>query len=190
MLYTSDLDKGTIIKLNNKIYQINKIQSFHLGRGGGYTRVILKNLESGETIQQTFKSGQKFEEVELNYEEATYLYHDRKSAVFLNSKGKRISLPLSNLESKILFLKPKNTVQLVYCNNELIDIKLPPKVDLMVEEAPLFAKGNTVAPTGKTVTLETGLKLNVPVFINEGDIVRINTQTGKYTERVKKALRK
>ena len=186
MLYTSDLDKGVIIKLNNKIYQITQIQSFHLGRGGGYTRVTLKNLESGETIKQTFKSGQKFEEVELEYKDASYLYHDKKDAVFLDTNKKRISVSLSIAEPKIPYLVQKSPVQLVYCDDKLIDIKLPPKVDLKVTQSPTFIKGNTAAPTGKTVVLETGLKLNVPTFVNQGDIVRINTQTGKYTERVQK----
>lgn len=187
MLYTSDLDKGTIIKLNNKIYQITQIQSFHLGRGGGYTRVTLKNLESGETIKQTFKSGQKFEDVDLEYKEASYLYHDRNSGVFLDNNKQRISVPLSVIESKIPYLVQNSVVQLAYCDNKLIGIKLPPKVDLKVTQSPTFIKGNTAAPTGKTVTLETGLKINVPVFINQGDVIRINTETGKYTERVTKA---
>lgn len=186
MLYTSDLDKGTIIKLNHKIYQITQIQSFHLGRGGGYTRVTLKNLESGETIRQRFKSGQKFEEADLEYKDVSYLYHDRKEAVFLDNDKQRISVPLSIAGPKTPYLIQKSPVQLAYCDDKLIDIKLPPKVDLKVTQSPTFIKGNTAAPTGKTVILETGLKLNVPVFINRGDIIRINTETGKYTERVQK----
>ena len=186
MMSTSEFQKGLVIKINNEPWQIIEFQSSHIGRGGAFVKTALKNLKNGKVLEKTFKSGERFEEMEIEHMDAEYLYKDRRSAVFLDKDKKRISLSLEEVKEQLLFLKEKEQIKLIYCDSELIGIQLPKKVDLKVIEAPPDFKGNTAGAVTKTVVLETGLNINTPSFIKEGDIIRVNTERREYTERVQK----
>lgn len=184
MITPNDFEKGTIIKINNEPWQIIEVKFLHLGRGGSLTQTKLKNIKSRKIKEQTFKGSEHFEELETGFKSVTFLYCDKKNAVFLTEDKKRLSVSLEKCQREIPYLKAKTEVKLMYLEDELIKINLPPKVDLRVIEAPPAIKGDTISSATKVITLETGLTVNAPLFIKENDIVRINTETGEYTERV------
>ncbi|MCD6568773.1 elongation factor P [bacterium] len=185
MISTSEFKKGIIIKVNNEPYQIINYQFYKPGKGMAVMRTTLKNIKTGKVIDKTFRSGERFEEVEIEYQKATFLYSDRKNAVFLDENNNRITIPKEKVSSQLPFLKEKSEVDLMFLQEELIGIKIPIKVSLKVISAPPSIKGNTVSGATKVVTLETGLKLNVPIFIKEGENIIVNTETGEYVSRDK-----
>jgi len=184
MISTSDFEKGMVIKVNGEAWQIVNFEFYKPGKGGAVMRTELKNFQTGKVLQKTFRSGDKFEEIETEYQSAFYLYSDRKSAVFQLKDGqKRISLDLEKVKDLIQFLKEKSEVSIVFLDEKPVNINIPAKVELKVIEAPPAIKGNTVSGAIKTVTLETGLKINTPIFIKEGDVLIINTETVSYVAR-------
>ena len=186
MVSTSDFEKGMIIKVNNEPWQIIGFEFYKPGKGGAVMRTQLKNFFSGKVVEKTFRSGDRFEEIELDCQDALYLYADRKSAVFqLKDNQQRISFDLKKAQDLIKFLKEKEEVSIIFIDEKPVAFKIPIKVELMVTEAPDAIKGNTVSGALKTVTLENGLKINTPLFIKKGDKIVINTETGQYVERAK-----
>jgi len=186
MIPTSDFEKGMVIKVNGEPWQIVNFEFYKPGKGGAVMRTKLKNFQTSKVLEKTFRSGDKFEEIEIDYQPALYLYSDRKSAVFqLKDNKERISFSLEKVKDLIQFLKEKSEVSIVFLNEKPININIPTKVELKVVEAPPAIKGNTVSGAIKTVVLETGLKINTPIFIKEGDILIINTETISYVARAK-----
>lgn len=185
MVSTSDFEKGMVIKVNGEAWQIVNFQFYKPGKGGAMMRTELRNFQTGKVLEKTFRSGDKFEEIEIDYQPAFYLYSDRKSAVFqLKDSPKRISFPLETVKNFTQFLKEKSEVSVVFLDEKPITINIPIKVELAVVEALPTIKGNTVTGAIKTVTLETGLKINAPLFIKEGDKIIINTETKEYVARI------
>lgn len=185
MITTSDFTKGTIIKLNGAYYEIGDYQSVNMGRRATFTRTTLKNLENGKILQKSFRPGEELEDIEYDKRKAVFLYKDRKNAVFLiGEKKERVNIPLEAIDDKILFLKENIELDMIFAENKCLTITLPPKVELKVTQAPPAMKGNTAGAATKTVILETGLEVTVPEFINEDDIIRVNTETKKYSDRV------
>jgi len=184
MVSTSNFEKGMVIKMDNEPWQIVDFQFVHPGKGSAFVRTTLKNLKTNKVLKKSFKSGERFEEIEFEYKKAIYLYKDRKNAVFnLKDNSQRISLPLENVEQKIIYLKEKSNIDLIYIGGELSGLNILKKVSLKVIEAPPAIKGDTVTGSTKTVTLETGLKVNAPIFIKEGETILVNTETGEYAGR-------
>jgi len=184
MISTSDFGKGMVIKMDNESWQIVDYQFVHPGKGSAFVRTTLKNLKTNKVLDKSFKSGERFEEIEFEYKKATYLYKDRKNAVFsLKESKQRVSIPLQNVEREIQFLKQDSEIDLSYLDKELLSVNIPKKVSLKVVEAPPATKGDTVTGTTKTVTLETGLKVNAPIFIKEDETILVNTETGEYAGR-------
>ncbi|HOK35454.1 MAG TPA: elongation factor P [Candidatus Pacearchaeota archaeon] len=185
MISTSDFQKGIVIKIQSEPWMIVNYEYTHPGKGASFVRTKLRNLKTGKLLERTFKSGERFEEVELEFRKGTYLYSDRRNSVFqLKESKERISLPLELTQDKIKYLKQGSEVDLIYIDGKLSDLNIPIKVDLKVAESPPDFKGNTAGSAFKLVKLETGLNVEVPIFIKEGEIIRINTETGEYVERV------
>ena len=187
MISTSDFEKNMVIKVNGEPWQIVNFEFYKPGKGGAVMRTKLRNFQTGKVLDKTFRSGDKFQEVEIEYQPALYLYSDRKSSVFQleNNNKERINFDLEQTKDLVQFLKEKSEVSIVFLNEKPISINLPAKVELKVIEAPPAIKGNTVSGAIKTVTLETGLKINTPIFIKEGDILIVNTETVSYVARAK-----
>ncbi|MDD5145581.1 MAG: elongation factor P [Candidatus Pacebacteria bacterium] len=184
MISTTQFKNGMILKIDDQPWMIAEHQFVSPGKGGAFTRVKIKNLKTGKFVERTFKSGEEFDEVELDRKPAVYLYSDRRNSVFLEkSTNQRISLPLESTQDKIQYIKPNTEVNLVYIEGKLISVDIPIKVELKVIEAPPSFKGDTATGGLKKVKLETGLEINVPVFIEAGEVIRINTETGEYVER-------
>ena len=151
----------------------------------------LRNLITGGVREHSFAVSDKVEEAELEEKEITYLYAKHLPAGkqeywFCDAKDKarRFQLEAQKIQDKIIYVKTNSNISLLTFQDRFVGIKIPVKVDLKVKEAAPAVRGNTVQGANKTVTLETGATLNVPMFINEGDTLRINTDTGDYVERV------
>ncbi len=183
-VYSIDLEKGDLIKLENEIYEVLDKEFFKPGKGAPVIRTKLKNYLTGKIIDRNFRNNETFELIELEFKPASFLYKDKRSAVFvLKDSNQRISFPLEAVQDKLYYLTPEIECEIVYYEEKPIGLKIPVKVALKVVEAPPAVKGNTVTSATKTVTLETGLKINVPIFIKEGEKIIINTETGEYCER-------
>lgn len=149
----------------------------------------LKSLISGRVVEQTFHQNDTAEEADIETRPIEYLYSNRGEYWFITpgKPSERFSLPDDIVGNEIRFLKPKSVIDAILFDDRIIGIKMPIKAELKVTEAMEAVKGNTSSGALKEVTLETGVKVMVPMFINEGDIVKINTETGEYTERMEKA---
>jgi elongation factor P len=182
MLSTNEFQRGLVIEINGEPWQIINYQFVSPGKGPAFMKTTVKNLKTGKVVEKTFKSGESFEEIEIKYKKAAFIYKDRKSAVFsLKSSQQRASLLLEQLKWELNFLKPETEVDLIYLADEVHGIKLPPKVELRVVEAPPAVKGNTATGAKKTVILETGYNISVPIFISQDEIISVNTETGEYS---------
>lgn len=148
----------------------------------------LKSLISGRMTEQTFHQNETADEADIETKPIEFIY-ESKGEYWFNTPGKpseRFALPQNAVGDEIRFLRPKTVIDAILFNDEVISIKVPIKMELKVKEAAPAVKGNTSSNATKEVTLETGATIQVPMFINEGDVIRVNTESGEYTERVTK----
>jgi elongation factor P len=149
----------------------------------------LKSLISGRVVEQTFHSNETADEAEMDTREIEYIY-EAKGEYWFNTPGKpaeRFSLSHDVVGDEIRFLKPKTVIDALVFNDNIISVKIPVKVELAIKETAPAVKGNTSGNALKEAILETGAKIMVPMFINEGDVIKVNTESGEYTERAEKA---
>ena len=185
MIGSNDFKKGMVIKVNNEPFQVVDISLVKPGKGASFAQTKLKHLISGKVLDRNFKSGEQFDEMDLEYKNAVYVYHDRNNLIFQDPKtNERISMPLETAGNRINFMKEKMPVSLMSIDEKIFDFKITPKVEMKIIEAMPATKGNTANGAMKSVKLENGYEMNVPLFIKEGDIIRINSDTGDYVERV------
>lgn len=187
MLAISDLQVGTFLIYNGAPHQMVYREHSKLGRGGAILRSKIKNLLTGAILDLTFKGSDKFEEAEMARSKATFTYHEANKYNFMDTQTfDQFELSKDQLGTQADFLKEGVEVDVLSWNSKPINISLPFKVDLEVVEAPPAVRGNTAqGSVTKPVILETGAKINAPIFIKSGDMIKINTQTGEYVERVK-----
>ncbi|MBI2635686.1 MAG: elongation factor P [Parcubacteria group bacterium] len=188
MLSINDLQNGTYIVYENAPYQVLEVRHLHIGRGGSSIQTKLKNLKTGQVLARNFKPADMFEEADVEKRKVKYLYNHRDEYWFAEEKNEknRFIIKVDVLGDIIHFLKPNTMVEALNFKGEILTITLPIKMDFKVIEAPPATRGNTAQGGTKTVTIETGAQIVVPLFVSEGDIIRINTQTGEYVERVEK----
>lgn len=185
MIEINDLKIGTKIEFKGEPYQVIFSRHIKLARGGAIVQTKLKNLITGNVISQNFKGNDKFTEPDLTTTKAQFLYREGDAYHFMDQETyEQYSLNLKQLKTKAKFLKEGASLQVINFNGQPINIDLPTKVILEVSKAPPGVRGNTAQGGSKQVTLETGAKITVPLFVQEGDKIRINTETGKYVERV------
>ena len=186
MLSITEIKTGSNIVFNEEPYTVLSVQHSKLGRAGAVLRTKIKNLKTGGIINKTFQGAEKVEEAEIEEKKGQYLYSDGVNFFFMDSENyEQFEIPSDVIGEQKKFLKEEIEVGIIYFKENPINIKLPIKMDFEVVEAPPAVKGNTADGGSKQVTLENGIKINVPLFINTGDVVKINTDTGEYTERVK-----
>ncbi len=186
MIDYSDFKKGTRIILNNQPHEIIEASPIFKGRGHSTLQVKLKNLITGNVIPQTFHPSDNFDEAELQKIKAKFLYSNQGQCFFSeeSNPANRFNLTEEQIGRSSQFLKPNQVVEGITFENKVINISLPIKIPLRVIESPPGLKGERSQPGTKMVTLETGAKINTPLFIKEGDIIEINTQTGEYVKRI------
>ncbi len=189
MLSINDLKNGIIVKINSDPFVVLSVKHLHMGRGGSSVQTKIKNLKTGQVLDRNFKPADEFEEVEINKMDSRFLY-ESKGVYWFDEKGNpknRFSLTKEEIGEPADFLKPNLGIKTIKYEDKIISIELPIKVEYKVVEAPPSIKGSTSQGGTKTVVIETGAKVITPLFINEGDIIRLNTSTGEYAERVEKA---
>jgi len=184
MLNLNEIKVGRVIQISAEPYIVIKTDHHKMGRGGAVLKTKLKNLISGSILDKTFQGNDKAEEADIEKKKANFMYKDDAQAYFMdNASYEQFSLDIEQLGDKIKFLKEGTDVDVLYFDAKPVSIDIPIKVDLKVISAPPGVKGNSAGNVTKTVDLETGASINVPMFINSGDIIRINTDTGEYVER-------
>lgn len=176
------------IVLNGEPYEVLSSHVAQKQKRRPTNQTKLKHLITGRVVEQTFQQSDKAEEADLETKEIKYLYTNKGESWFCDVKdpSNRFKLTESVLEGKEVFLKPNTVVDAMVFDEKIIGVRFPIKVELLVKEAAPAVRGNTVSGGSKQVVLETGATLNVPLFINEGDLIRVNTETGDYAERVDK----
>ncbi len=186
MLNLNEIKIGKIIIVNNNPFIIIKTDHHKMGRGGAVLKVRLKNLINGFTLNKTFQGNDKAKEANIETKKIDYLYKDETSANFMDNKTyEQFSISLDQIGEKQKFLKEGIIVDVLYFNNNPVSINIPVKMDFKVVLAPPGVKGNSAGNVTKQVKIETGTLINAPLFINEGDNIKVNTDTGEYVERVK-----
>jgi len=179
----------TIITYSGEPYEVLSSHIFRMQMRKPVNQTKLRHLVSGKVIEISFHQNETIAEADIEHMQARYLYTNRGESWFAeegNPKN-RFSFPESSVHDKVQWLVQNALVEVLTYEEKPMTVKIPVKVELAVEDAPPAVKGNTVSGGSKIAELVTGAKVNVPLFINTGDIIRINTDTGEYTERVEKA---
>ena len=179
--------KGMFIEFKGEPHQIMEFQHVNPGKGGAFVRTKLKGVKTGKTQEFTFKAGEGAEEVPISVHEMQYLYKTDTTFMFMDNRSyEQLSIPKELVGTFGNFLKEGETYQILVYENQGIGMRYPKKVRLLVTDAEEGAKGNSVTGARKTVTVETGVIITVPLFIKKGDIIGIDPETGEYLERVNK----
>jgi elongation factor P len=188
MLSYTDLQKGTAFILDGEPYEVLEYNFLRMQQRKPVVQTKIKNLNSGKIIEKTFRQNDNLKEAEIIKKEVVFIYSHRGEFWFRYPKDpkNRFLLPENIIGDSAKFLKENISVTIAEFKGKPISISLPVKMEFVVKQAPPGVKGNTAQGGTKTVTLENGLELAVPLFINPGDVIRLNTQTGQYVERVEK----
>ncbi len=186
MADTSDFRNGLIIKFKNDLYSIVEFQHVKPGKGGAFVRSTLKNLKNGKVLDNTFRAGESIEIVRVDRRKYQYLYRDGDFLVCMdNDTFEQINVPVEYFGDGVGYLKESEEVDMLFNGTEIINVEIPIFVTLKVIETEPGFRGDTATGANKPAKLETGATINVPLFINVDDILKVDTRTGGYVERVK-----
>ncbi|HUT96695.1 MAG TPA: elongation factor P [Dehalococcoidales bacterium] len=185
MIDSGELKKGVTIELDDKLYQVISYQHIKIGRGGAIVKMKLRDIRGGHTIERTFQASEKFKLARLESRIMQYLYNDSDSYYFMDEKTfEQIPMSADQLGDTLNYLKENASVEVTSYQGKLIGVELPITVELEVAETGPGFKGDTATGGTKPAKLETGITIQVPLFINNGDMLKIDTRTGQYLERV------
>ena len=186
MATTSNIKNGSVIFHKNKRMKVVEFLHVKPGKGPAFVRTKLKDISTGKVIDETFNSGVKLEFLKIEAKEMQYLYSDTDSHFFMDNQTFEQVSVLDNIIGKnVDFLKDGMNVDLLFDGSEILDIRLPAHVNLKVVETEPGIKGNTATGATKPAKVETGYLVQVPLFVAEGNILKIDTRTGEYIERLK-----
>ncbi len=185
MIDVQDARKGTIVEIDGTLYEVLEYSHHKMARGNAIIRLKLRNLESGATIERTFTSGQRVQDVRLEPAHVQYLYHDDRFYYFMDTETFE-QFPLSKeiLGDAVNYLTDGLVLKIESYKGKPVRLELPTTVDLKVVEADPGFAGDTAGSASKWCTVETGLKVRVPLFVEPGDTIRVDTRTGEYVTRV------
>ena len=184
MISTNDLRHGVVLDVDGELFSVLQSQHVKPGKGGAFVRTKLRNLTSGATVDRTFRAGEKLPRVTTESKQMQYLYEDAGLLVLMdNETYEQISVPSESVEDLDL-LPPNADVQVLLVRGQPVRVEAPNFVDLLVVRTDPGIKGDTVSNVTKPAELETGATVNVPLFVNEGDRLRIDTRTRSYVTRV------
>jgi elongation factor P len=185
MIDTGDIRKGITLDIDGKLVKVIDFSHNKQGRGSAQLRMTLRDLRTGSLTQQTVQAGAKFTPVRLERRHVQYLYSDAGQYHFMDTESfDQLVLDARSVADTIKFIKENDVVDLLTYDEEPIDIELPTAVNLAVAETDPGLKGDTASGATKPATLETGLVVNVPLFVNIGDTLKVDTRSGEYIERV------
>ena len=186
MSNTSDFKNGLIINHKNNLWKIVEFLHVKPGKGGAFVRSKLKNIRTGQQVEETFRAGEKIEVVRVEARNYTYLYNENTNYVFMDKETyEQVSLSQSQVEDVLDFLFENTETTIAFNGDEPIEVRIPQHMNMMIKETDPGEKGNTAQGGSKPAKLETDLTIQVPLFIQVGDIIRVDTKEKRYIERVK-----
>ena len=182
---TSDLKKGVVIEMDGTLLQVADWEHIKMGRGSAQVRLKLRDLKGGHTIEKTFQAGSKFQRVRIDRRTMQFLYAEGELRYFMNTESYE-QLPISGelLGEAAQYLAENAEVDVLFNGDEPIGVELPASVELRITESEPGVKGDTASAVLKPATLESGLVVQVPLFVGPGEVIKISTRTGDYIERV------
>jgi|SRR5690625_1445643 len=184
MISVNDLKTGLTIETDGGIWRVMDFQHVKPGKGAAFVRSKLKNLRTGAIQEKTFRAGEKVGRAQIDNMKMQYLYADGDSHIFMdNNSYEQVELQSAQLEHELQFLKANMNVTIMMYGNETLGVELPKSVELEVTEAEPGIKGDTASGATKAATLETGITIQVPLFVNQGDTVVVSTEDGSYLSR-------
>lgn len=182
---TADFKNGMCIEYNNKLWTIAEFQHVKPGKGGAFVRTKLRDIKTGRVVDYTFNSGTKFDSVRLETKKMQYLYNDGADFYFMdNDTFEQIAIPSDVVGDNAQWLKENDEASLLYADDELISIEPQMFVELEITQTDPGFKGDTVQGGTKPATLETGAVIQVPMYMNQGEIVQVDTRDGRFIKRV------
>ena len=185
MISTNQFRAGMTIRFEGDIYRIVDFQHVKPGKGGAFVRTKLRNFATGRVVDKTFRPEQKFDQVRTESRTMTYLYDEPDQLVLMDQQSyEQITILKSTVEDRLDLMKHNMDVEVLYMDNNPVDVELPVFVDLEVSDTAPGVRGDTVSGGSKSATLETGATVQVPLFVNPGDVIRIDTRTREYNTRV------
>ncbi len=186
MVLAGDLRKGVTIEYDGKIFTVVDFLHVKPGKGAAFVRTTLKNVVDGKVLQITFNPTEKFENAIIETKKMTYSYSDGELYYFMDEEFNMEPLNYDQVEDALKYVKENDTVTVKFYKGKAFSVDCENFVELLVTEAEPSVAGNTATNATKIVKLETGINMQVPMFVNEGDVIRIDTRSGEYMERVKK----
>jgi elongation factor P len=185
MISTNQFRKGSAIRVDGKRFTILYFQHVKPGKGGAFVRTRLRNIDTGAVVERTFRAGEKVESVRTESRPMTYLYRDGDLLYFMDAETyEQLAVPEDVLDEAVGYIVPNSAVSVLSADGEVVSVEPPAHVDLEVAETDPGLKGDTATGGSKPATLETGLVVQVPLFVNVGDRVRVDTRTDEYLTRV------
>jgi elongation factor P len=185
MIDVNDLRKGVTFVLDGNLYKVLDYSHNKSGRGNASIRIKARELRNGTTLEKTFQSGDRIQDVRLDFHNVQFLYSDSDFYYFMDLETyDQTPIPHEIIGESANYLKEQMEVKLTFFENKAIDIELPTSVDLKVVQADVAVRGDTATGVTKKVTVETGARVDVPNFVNSGDTIRVDTRTGTYVTRV------
>lgn len=186
MINSTDLKNGTTFLHSGMPYRVVKYNFIKMGRGGATVRVNVRNLETGSIEEKTFSSNVKVDEVNTSKRDLQYLYHDEDTSFFMDQNNfDQIEVPVETIADELPFIKEGQNVTILFWDSKPLSVEIPPKVTMQIIDTPPGVKGNSSSNVFKQATLENGLKVKVPLFINNGEKIVVDTRTKEYVERAK-----
>jgi elongation factor P len=185
MISTSEMRKGVCIEIDGEIYRVLDFEHIKMGRGSAQVKLKVQNIRSGAIFDRGYQSGIKFPRVTLDYRTVQYLYHDDNLYTFMDTTTyDQMAMSATQLGDDVYYLKDGVQVQLLMYGDEPVAVEFPTSVEMTVAETEPGFKGDTATGGNKPATLETGMKILVPLFVKTGDVIKVDTRTGAYLERV------
>ena len=182
---TADFRNGLTIETDEQLFQIVYFQHVKPGKGGAFVKTRLRNLRTGAVVEKTFRAGERMEQAVIERQKMQFLYRAGDEFTFMDMETfDQTSLPESRIGDGATYLKPDMEVAVVTYGGELLGVELPNPVDLAVTQTDPGLRGDTATGGSKPATLESGAVVNVPLFVDEGDVIRVDTRTGQYVQRV------
>ncbi len=182
---TNQFKNGTHIEIDGKIWKIIEFQHVKPGKGGAFVRTKLRRIEDGSVIDKTFRAGEKFRPVRTESKKMQYLYDSGEAAVFMDSQSyEQVEIPMESLGDSMRWVLPNAEVDVLFVDEQPSDVQVPSAIEMKVTQTDPGLKGDTASGGGnKPATLESGVVVQVPLFIEEGDSVRVDTRSGEYVSR-------
>lgn len=185
MISVNDLKTGLTLELDNGLWSVVEFLHVKPGKGAAFVRSKLKNVETGQVVEKTFRAGEKVAKAMLDRREMQYLYKEGKEFVMMDMESyEQLQIPENQVGDGVKYLKENMIVQILLHDARVIGVDIPAHVELAVVDTPPAEKGNTAQGGSKPATLETGAVVNVPFFISNGDVIRVDTRSNEYLDRV------